>query len=62
MIVLVTLTTGLVIWIVAWALGIKAFDAFLFTSIITLMAAGVQIAKPHLNRVFKGSPPAPGGP
>jgi hypothetical protein len=61
MIVLVTLTTGLVIWVVAWAFGIKAFDAFLFTSMITLMAAGVRIAKPHLDRVFKNAPPAPGG-
>jgi hypothetical protein len=45
MIVLVTFTAGLVFWIVAWACGIKAFDAFLFTSFITLIAAGVQIAR-----------------
>jgi len=60
MIVLVTLTVGLVIWIVAWAFGIKAFDAFLFTAIITVMAAGAQIAKPYVDRILKGSPPAPG--
>ena len=60
MIVLVTLTAGLVIWVVAWALGIKAFDAFLFTSIITFMAAGAQIAKPYVDRILKGPPPAPG--
>ena len=32
MIVLVTLTVGLVFWITAWAFGIKAFDAFLFAA------------------------------
>jgi len=46
MIVLVTLTVGLVLWIVAWAFGIKAFDAFLFTSFITVVAAGWRIARP----------------
>ena len=56
MIVLVTLTFGLVIWITAWAFGIKSFDAFLFTSIITLMAAGVRIALPHVQRRLKGTP------
>ena len=61
MIVLVTLTTGLVIWVVAWALGIKAFDAFLFTSFITLMAAGGRIAKPYKDRILKGPPAVPGG-
>ena len=45
MTVLVTLTVGLVLWITAWSFGIKALDAFLFVSIITVMAAGVQIAR-----------------
>ncbi len=60
MIVLVTLTIGLVVWIVAWAFGIKAFDAFLFTAIITAMAAGAQIAKPYVDRMLRRSPPVPG--
>ena len=47
MIVFVTLTVGLVIWIVAWAIGIKALDAFLFTSLVTVVAAGVRIARPR---------------
>jgi len=59
-IVLVTLTFGLVVWIVAWALGIKAFDAFLFTMIITFMAAGVRLAQPHVDRLLKGPPTTPG--
>lgn len=45
--VFVTLTVGLVLWIVAWSFGVKALDAFLFTSIITVIAAGVQIARPR---------------
>ena len=47
MIVFVTLTVGLVLWIVAWAFGVKALDAFIFTSLITVMAAGVQMARPR---------------
>jgi len=47
MTVFVTLTVGLVLWIVAWAVGVKALDAFLFTSFITLVAAGVRIARPR---------------
>ncbi len=57
MIVLVTLTVGLVLWIVAWAFGIKAFDAFLFTSFITVVAAGWRIARPAGKRPLR---PAPG--
>lgn len=45
MIVYVTFTAGLVFWIVAWASGVKALDAFMFTAFITLIAAGVQIAR-----------------
>jgi len=59
-IVLVTLTVGLVLWIVAWALGIKPFDAFLFTAIITVMAAGVRMAQPHVERMMRRTPAPPG--
>ena len=34
--ILVALTVGLVIWIVAWAFGIKAFDAFLVTMLLVV--------------------------
>lgn len=62
MIVLVTLTFGLVVWIVAWAFGIKAFDAFLFTGLVALVAAAVQIALPFVKQIVSGKPakPAPG--
>ena len=55
MIVLVTFTVGLVLWIVAWAFGIKAFDAFLFTAFITVVAAGVRIARPPGGPVEEAS-------
>ena len=44
--VFVTLTVGLAFWIVAWAVGVKALDAFLFTAFITVVAAGVRMARP----------------
>ncbi len=60
MMVLVALTGGLVFWIVAWALGVKAFDAFLFTGLITLTAAAVQMAMPFVHKRLKGDPAPPG--
>ena len=60
MIVLVALTVGLVFWIVAWAFGIKAFDAFLFTVFLTVNAAAIQIARPHVEKILKGASAAPG--
>jgi hypothetical protein len=60
MIVLVTLTVGLVVWVTAWAFGIKAFDAFLFTALIALVAAAVQIALPFVKSVLTGQPAGPG--
>lgn len=59
MIVVVALTFGLVVWIVAWALGVKAFDAFLFTGLVTVAAGGARIAMPFVDRLLKGTP-APG--
>jgi hypothetical protein len=47
-IVLVTFTVGMVFWIVAWALGMKGFDAFLVTAFLTFSAAGVRLAQPHV--------------
>jgi hypothetical protein len=35
---ILTMTAGLCIWIVLWALGIKGFDAFLITAVMTLGA------------------------
>jgi hypothetical protein len=60
MIVLVTLTVGLVVWVTAWAFGIKAFDAFLFTALIAFAAAAVQIATPFVRQIVTGRPASPG--
>ena len=60
MIVLVTLTVGLVVWVTAWAFGIKAFDAFLFTALIAFVAAAVQIVLPFVRDIVHGKPTAPG--
>jgi hypothetical protein len=30
---------GLVLWIILWAIGLKAFDAFLLTLLIVLLTA-----------------------
>jgi hypothetical protein len=62
MIVLVTLTVGLVVWIVAWAFGIKAFDAFLFTALIAFVAAAVQIMLPFVKQILTGKPATPATP
>lgn len=60
MIILVTLTVGLVIWIAAWSFGIKSFDAFMFTGFITLIAAGVRIARPFVKQALEAAPSRPG--
>ena len=52
MTVLVTLTVGLVWWIVAWSFGIKAFDAFLVTVLMVVTAAAVVMMKPFLDQML----------
>jgi uncharacterized integral membrane protein len=47
--VLVALTVGLVFWIAAWALGIKAFDAFMVTALLVVLAAAARIAEPYIR-------------
>lgn len=41
-------TAGLVVWIVLWALGVKAIDAFMVTVIILVVAVTVRILTPYL--------------
>lgn len=50
MIVLVTLTVGLVIWVVGWAFGYNSFDVFMLTALIVLVAATVRIMLPFVNQ------------
>lgn len=44
----VTATVGLALWIVLWALGIKAFDGFMLTIAIVLGAIIAQLVLPLL--------------
>jgi hypothetical protein len=44
-VVLVT-TFGLIVWIVLWALGIKAFDGFLITVGLLLLAVIGRMLRP----------------
>ena len=52
---LVALTTGLVIWLVMWSLGVKAFDAFMVTILLTLIAATLRLLMPFINRLVRPS-------
>ncbi len=57
--VLVAFTVGLVIWMVMWSLGVKAFDAFMVTAAITLLAATFRLTKPFIDRLLKPGPLEP---
>jgi hypothetical protein len=41
-------TFGLVAWIVLWAIGFKAFDAFLITLLVVTLGATGRLLAPHL--------------
>ena len=41
-------TAALVIWLVLWALGYKAMDAFLLAGTIILVGATLEILKKYL--------------
>ena len=56
MAVLVTFTIGLIWWVSAWAFGIKAFDAFLLTVFMTVVAATFVIVKPYLDQLLRREP------
>ncbi len=43
---IITITAGLVVWIVLWALGVKGFDAFLLAAVIIL---GGRVAEDPLR-------------
>jgi hypothetical protein len=46
--IVVATTFGLVVWLVMWALGIKALDSFLITLAVVVVAAAVKILAPYL--------------
>ncbi|MGH2863844.1 MAG: hypothetical protein ACRDJX_01195 [Solirubrobacteraceae bacterium] len=43
-----TLTFGLVVWIVLWAIGAKGIDAFLLAALIILVGATLRILSGYL--------------
>ncbi len=43
-----TVTAGLVVWIVLWALGAKGFDAFMLATTIILVGGVVKILAGYL--------------
>jgi hypothetical protein len=43
-----TVTAGLAIWIVVWALGAKSFDAFMITTLVILLGAAARLLAPYL--------------
>jgi hypothetical protein len=45
---ILTVTGGLVVWIVLWALGSKGFDAFMLATAIILVGASVKILSGYL--------------
>jgi hypothetical protein len=45
---IITLTGGLIVWIVLWALGAKGFDAFMLAALIILVGASLKILAGYL--------------
>lgn len=43
-----TVTVGLIIWIVLWALGSKSIDAFMITTVVILLGATARMLVPFL--------------
>ena len=44
----VATTFGLVVWLVLWALGIKAIDSFIITILVVLLGATARMLAPYL--------------
>jgi hypothetical protein len=45
---ILTVTSGLLVWIVLWALGAKGFDAFMLATVIILVGASLKILSGYL--------------
>ena len=48
MLVLVSTTFALILWLVLWAIGAKALDAFMLSLLIIISAAAAHIVLPYL--------------
>jgi hypothetical protein len=47
-------TFGLILWIVLWAMGIKAFDGFLVTALILILTMIGRMVTPLIPGLRKG--------
>jgi len=45
---IVTVTAGLLVWIVLWSISSKGFDAFLIAVVIILVGASLRILSGYL--------------
>ena len=45
---ILAITFGLIIWLVLWATGTKAFDAFMITVLIAVVAVTLRMLTPYL--------------
>jgi hypothetical protein len=43
-----TVTAGLLVWIVLWALGSTGFDAFMLATVIILVGASMKVLVSYL--------------
>ena len=61
---ILTVTAGLIVWIVLWALGAKGFDAFMIATVIILVGASLKILSGYLPGPSQLAPGAlaPAGP
>ena len=46
MLLLLTTTAGLVLWIVLWSIGVGSFDAFMLTTTMIVIAAAAHVFAP----------------
>ncbi|HET9074245.1 MAG TPA: hypothetical protein VFN48_06670 [Solirubrobacteraceae bacterium] len=47
--VIATLTFGLLVWVVLWALGLSGFDGILIAGVLFLIALTVQNVAPRIG-------------
>ena len=44
----ITITAGLIVWLVLWSIGAKAIDAFMITTVIAILAVAAYRLMPFL--------------
>jgi len=45
---ILTVTAGLIVWVVLWALNVKGVDAFMLATVIILVGASLKILAGYL--------------